>query len=283
MQNNEEKTVEKLIQLFIDLRKSAGLTLEGLADLAGLHRTSVSLYERRERSPSVQAAIQLAQALNIPLSTLLKQAEDASASSTTTRQVNELYFQNSTYLQDTASISPDMLRNAINDCYRTFDLIDDQLILNNTPPISQLVELANLSSIIGNLLGGAIVKESNGLYKRNTPHKYPDLLPLSLDAKEIEIKMALEKNTPKGHLPKEGYYMTFRYVLADKKGRYIKGVHNRGDTVWIWEIRFGFLKIEDFQFSSTLGDSGKTAPIKTVSFNGMPILFVDPLLNPYKK
>ena len=35
--------------------------------------------------------------------------------------------------------------------------------------------------------------------------------------------MALEKNSPKGHLAKAGFYLTYRYVLTDKDGTYIKG------------------------------------------------------------
>jgi transcriptional regulator with XRE-family HTH domain len=57
-----------------------GLSQEGLADLAGMHRTYVSEIERGLRNPSFRNLFKLATALDIPLSELVAQAERASAS-----------------------------------------------------------------------------------------------------------------------------------------------------------------------------------------------------------
>ena len=54
-------------------------------------------------------------------------------------------------------------------------------------------------------MGSAIVKASNGVFRKNGPHKYPDLLADRLDAANVEIKVALEDNKPKGHLAKPGF------------------------------------------------------------------------------
>ncbi len=148
-------------------------------------------------------------------------------------------------------------------------------------PITQLVELANLSSMVGNLVGGAIADCSNGIYSRNKPHTYPDLLPLKPKAVDLEIKIALETNKPKGHLPKAGAYIIFRYVLGDKHGNFIRGKENRGDTVWIWEVKVGVLKEDDFSCSNTDGDSGKTAVVKTDVHNAMPLVYYVPEHLPY--
>jgi transcriptional regulator with XRE-family HTH domain len=56
-----------------------GLSQEGLADLAGMHRTYVSEIERGLRNPSFRNLFKLASALDIPLSELVSQAERASA------------------------------------------------------------------------------------------------------------------------------------------------------------------------------------------------------------
>lgn len=56
-----------------------GLSQEGLADLAGMHRTYVSEIERGLRNPSFRNLFKLATALDIPLSELVAQAERASA------------------------------------------------------------------------------------------------------------------------------------------------------------------------------------------------------------
>ncbi|HEU4905564.1 MAG TPA: helix-turn-helix transcriptional regulator [Solirubrobacterales bacterium] len=52
-----------------------GLSQEGLADLAGMHRTYVSEIERGLRNPSFRNLFKLATALEVPLSDLIAQAE----------------------------------------------------------------------------------------------------------------------------------------------------------------------------------------------------------------
>jgi transcriptional regulator with XRE-family HTH domain len=52
-----------------------GLSQEGLADLAGMHRTYVSEIERGLRNPSFRNLFKLAKALEVPLSELVAQAE----------------------------------------------------------------------------------------------------------------------------------------------------------------------------------------------------------------
>lgn len=52
-----------------------GLSQEGLADLAGMHRTYVSEIERGLRNPSFRNLFKLATALEVPLSELVAQAE----------------------------------------------------------------------------------------------------------------------------------------------------------------------------------------------------------------
>lgn len=93
--------------------------------------------------------------------------------------------------------------------------------------------------------------------------------------------MALETNKPKGHLAKSGYYIIFRYVLGDSNNIFQKGKQNRGDTVWIWEVRIGFLNESDFSLSNTIGDSGKTAVIKTEAYNNLALVFFDKFFSPY--
>ena len=122
---------------------------------------------------------------------------------------------------------------------------------------------------------------SNGLYIRNRPHAYPDLISQDGQHAELEIKVALEKNKPKGHLPKAGNYITFRYVLCNDDGVYTKGKDNRGNRVFIWEVKVGAIAEAGFDISNTDGDSGKTAVIKTDVFNKMALVYFDPDLLPY--
>lgn len=54
------------------LRAERGISQEGLADLAGLHRTYVGSIERSERNVSIDNIAKLAAALRVEASELLK-------------------------------------------------------------------------------------------------------------------------------------------------------------------------------------------------------------------
>lgn len=161
-------------------------------------------------------------------------------------------------------LTPEMLFAGIGYVHQTLDIIDTKLMEVDSPRLSSLVELANLSTIIGNLLGTGIVKASKQNFERAGPHKYQDLRATNNNPDDnVEIKVALEKNGPKGHLPKTGHYLTCRYVLGDEQGPYPihSGEVYRGAVVWIWELRFGYLETSHFNVSNTEGDSGKTATV----------------------
>ena len=280
----------RMVEAFIDLikffRKKDNLTIEQLADLAGVHRTTIGLLERKERYPTLQLADQIANALGYQLSELIQKSEfnykvQYLKNYNSKRQPNTIYLRNEKKLIKTIGITGNILLQAINSCYKTLDTIDEQLISKGSPPLAHLVELANLSSMVGNIVGGGIAESSNGLYIRNKPHTYPDLLPLKKPAVNLELKIALETNKPKGHLPKKGTYIIFRYILGDQHGNYVKGKEHRGDTVWIWEVKVGNIVEDDFSCSNTVGDSGKTATIKTPIFNKMSLVYYVPQHVPY--
>jgi transcriptional regulator with XRE-family HTH domain len=56
-------------------REARGLSQEDLAELADLHRTYISMVERSIRNVSVDALSGIADALDLPPSQLLRQAE----------------------------------------------------------------------------------------------------------------------------------------------------------------------------------------------------------------
>jgi len=278
--------VKALIQAIAEERKAQGLTYEQLADRAGVHRTTIALWEREERTPTIQLALQLASALNVPLSLLLARCEAAcqtgqSVVSLTHRRLLAENFRNENKLRELTGLKHQVVRGAIEDCYQTLDLIDSELAKRESPLVSELVELANLSSMIGNLLAAGLVEHSGGAYSRNTPHTYPDLLPQRAEFGGIEVKTALERNKPKAHLPKPGIHLTFRYVLCDREGRFTRGKENRGKTAHVWEVKIGELRKNDYDLSNTAGDSGKTAVIKTAVLRTMTLIYFDPRLLPY--
>jgi len=281
-----EQVTQALIEVIATERRQQGLTYEQLADRAGTHRTTIALWERQERTPTVQLALQMAAALNVPLSRLLARAEaisdpKRSVQAPNARRLRSDCFRNEARLRKITSLTHQSIRGAIEGCYQTLDLIDSELAQRGSPPVSQLVVLANLSSMIGNLLAAGLVEHSNGAYSRNAPHTCPDLLPNVAGQAGIEVKTALETNKPKGHLPKSGVHATFRYVLCDREGRFVRGKANRGNTAFVWEVKVGRLRPSNYDLSNTVGDSGKTAVIKTAVLKAMTLVFFDPALLPH--
>ena len=59
------------------LRSRRGLSQEGLAELSGLHRTYISGIERGVRNPTLSIILQIANALKVRPSELLREGTDA--------------------------------------------------------------------------------------------------------------------------------------------------------------------------------------------------------------
>ncbi len=180
---------------------------------------------------------------------------------------------------DAIGIGSEKLAQAILATYRLLDRIDETLTSDGVEPLCQVVELANLSSMIGNIFGAELAKCSVGLYRRNGPHKFPDLLSVGKGSIEggIEIKMALGRNKPKGHLVKPGHYLTCRYVLIDEVGMIIaeKADRPKAHKPIFWEIRTGPLTEQHFNVSNTAGDSGKTAVVNEEGMKSLRVVYVD--------
>lgn len=253
------------------VRQKLGKSQEELAVLANLHRTAIGKIESGERDPSLSNSIAIADALGIPIQDLLYPRVTRIAKGEFAEMPSEFH------------VDSKIIARAIEETYALLDLVDIELEKRAESKMTQIVELANFSSIVGNIFGGALAKASNGYWKRNGPHKFPDLISSSdmVALKGIEVKVALEKNSPKGHLPKPGPHITLRYVLVEKGKNfgYIKG--SRGDTIGIWEVRCGHLTSDDFSISNTEGDSGKTAVVSTKALWRMKLIYFDKDLCPY--
>lgn len=278
-----------LRRLLSEARQEEGRSMEALAESAGVDSAYVGRLESGERQPTVDVAVALAEAMGLSLSDLLLRAErivngdDASAGgrdlelvpAAPRRVVDRACFEHDDVLREATGLSAEVIGAAMDDTYHTLDLLDRQLTESSAPPFSKLVELNNLSSMIGNIVGGAMARHSAGKYERSGPHKYQDLRSTA-DGEHVEIKTALEGNKPKGHLSKAGYYLTFRYGLGDQLGGFTAGKDNRGEVVYFWEVRFGYLHETDFDESNTAGDSGKTAVVKTEVLKAIERIYFDP-------
>jgi hypothetical protein len=192
------------------------------------------------------------------------------------------YYINQEALEGTG-LSRDVLENSIHEVNDLMDSVDQALLDHGVERLSQIVELANLSSMLGNVFAAAVAKHSNGVMRRNGPHKYPDLLSNMPNIPDIEVKVALETNKPKGHLIKTGRYLTCRYVLCDETGVPQFDKSNRGKVPWIWEVRCGVLEDHHFTVSNTEGDSGKTAVVNKDGMDALTVVYVDTGRLPYSE
>jgi hypothetical protein len=168
-----------------------------------------------------------------------------------------------------------IIAEAIAYTQQTVNIIDNTLLNEGLERLGGLVELANLSSILGNLFRKGIVRASNGQFAENGPHKYPDILGVAEGCEDIEIKVALENNKPKGHLVKPGPHLLVRYCLLGEDETYTRGKENRGQIPFIWEVRLGTLINAHFNVSNTEGDSGKTAVVNAAGMAACRIVYCD--------
>jgi transcriptional regulator with XRE-family HTH domain len=70
-----EKITAKLMLLLKDARLECGMSHEELAVAAKLNRSTISLYESGQRTPSVTSALRVAHALDLSLAELLAKVE----------------------------------------------------------------------------------------------------------------------------------------------------------------------------------------------------------------
>ena len=69
--------VDRFPDVLRELRQEKGLSQEGLAEKAGLHRTYISQIERGIKSRSLRSLEQLAQALGVSMTEVVRRLEEA--------------------------------------------------------------------------------------------------------------------------------------------------------------------------------------------------------------
>jgi transcriptional regulator with XRE-family HTH domain len=274
-------------QQVADARRQEGLSMDELADRAGVHRTYIGLLERRSRQPTLAVAANLAEALGLSLSELVERAEQDVANGVVGdvdlpaapkgRHADHERLGEASNLTDTTALTPGMIGRAIDLTYRRLDLVDDQMRESGSPPLARLIELSQLSSLVANLFSASLARASSGLYVQHGTDRAPSLLPLRQGLPELEVAAALETDRPAAGSSTDAVYLTFRYVLANRDGTFTRGKDSRGDTVAVWEVRFGELEDDDFHVT------GGTARLRKDALDDLELVYYDPELLPYAK
>lgn len=258
-----------------ELREIHGGSLEEVAEEAGIHRTMLGKIERGEREPSVSIAMNIADALNVTITELTNPESF--------RTPEDDYIIGDADILNELPIDGSAILMGVEQAYENLDTIDFALQRRGLEPLAeQFDEYAALSTVIGEFFASGVAEASEGLYDVNAGD-FPDLISTGKqsDVPGIEVKMAMETNQPKGHLPKPGMYVVVRYVLAGRDKSYERG--QRKDTAWIWEVRMGLMKEDQFNKSDTEGDSGKTATFSAEALWNFDCVYLDPELIPYAR
>jgi transcriptional regulator with XRE-family HTH domain len=280
---------EIVAQFVTDARRQEGLSTDELASLAGLHPAYVGLLERRARQPTLAVAASLAEALGLSLSELVAEAEQEVGNGSGAdiellpapprRQIDRALLGTCARLTEVTGLTGEMVARAIDYAYRKLDLVDEQMRRSGSRPIGALADTVDLSGMAADLLSAGVSRASGGLYVQNGPDHAPELLPLRQRLPELELKAAPETDRPVGGPTRAGVYLMFRYVLTGRDGSFTRGKDGRGDTVAVWEARFGELREENF----LAGRAGGGARVRKDALERMELLYYDPALLPYAK
>src|SRR5688572_16557087 len=115
---NKEKYLGQLIS---KIRKEQDRSLENVARLADLHRTTISLIERGEREPTIETAERIANALGLSLIDLLLLSNKVEKN---IRKPKREYVRVENYNELTQfNLNQDTILNAIQHSYNTLDII----------------------------------------------------------------------------------------------------------------------------------------------------------------
>jgi transcriptional regulator with XRE-family HTH domain len=258
-----------------ELRELHESSLEEISEKADIHRTTLGKIERGEREPSVSIAVRIADALDVTITELVNPESF--------RTPKEEYVIEDADIYDEVPFDSSAILLGIERAYENLDTIDFAFKRRGVEPLAeQFDEYSALSTVIGEFFASGVAEASDGLYEVNAGN-FPDLISTGKQSgvPGIEIKVAMENNMPKGHLPKPGMYVTLRYVLADREGNYERGT--RKDTAWIWEVRMGEMEPDQFNKSDTEGDSGKTATFSADALWGFDCVYLNPEMMPYSR
>jgi transcriptional regulator with XRE-family HTH domain len=76
VKSKTEEILDDVVKQLTLLRKEQGLSHEKLATLAGVTRPAISYIENDKNKPTLLLCLRMAEALNIPLSSIIKKAEE---------------------------------------------------------------------------------------------------------------------------------------------------------------------------------------------------------------
>ena len=168
------------------LREQKKLTLEQLAPNAGITYQYLSGLENGRENFTISVLQRLAEALSLPLKSLVALAYESAERSRAPR-VNGDYFRRNVPLP--GGLTFDMLEEAMNRTQAIFFLINRNMLAEVGRPLQALIQGNNFSGLVSNVFTDAM--DQCTVFKHNHDQGYPDLI-CDKPREGLEIKATIQ-------------------------------------------------------------------------------------------
>jgi transcriptional regulator with XRE-family HTH domain len=168
------------------MREQKKLTLEQLAPNAGITYQYLSGLENGRENFTISVLQRLAEALGLPLKTLVSLAYESSERALAPR-IDSQYFRRTVPLP--GALTFDMLELAMNRTQTIFHLINRNMRAEVGRPIQELIQGNNFSGLVSNVFTDAM--DQCTVFKHNHDQRYPDLI-CSKTHESLEVKATIQ-------------------------------------------------------------------------------------------
>jgi len=196
------------------LREGQSLTLDALANRAGITYQYLSSIEHGKENFSIQVLEKLADALTLPLKAIVEKAFEE-AEKLQAPKVTQAYFRPCVPLPEGLELSH--LEAAMNQTQSIFYLINTNMLAEVGRPLRELIQGNNFSGLVSNIFSDAM--DANSPYRHNHEQRYPDLINrLAAKGAGVGLEVKATINVGKGgesHNGHSGWHTIVCYEITD--------------------------------------------------------------------
>lgn len=197
------------------LREDRELTLEQLADAAGITYQYLSGVETGKRNFTISLLEAVAGAMRISLPVLVAQAYDTGLRKSHSATVDQQFFRHEVPLPPGLRVKD--LAAAMNQTQSTFRCINRTLRVECGKKLADFIQGNNLSGLVSNILADSIAH--NSPYKHNHHQRYPDLIHRdAVNGRDVGLEVKVTVKVGKGgesHNGHGGWHAVACYRMDD--------------------------------------------------------------------
>ena len=164
-------------------RLKQGMSQEGLAAKAGVHRTYIGMIERAEKNITLLNIAKIARALELSISTLTQEPITVDKINYIFNKTKALKVQGKS---ESLAIDMKIFEDALNLTNNRMNALEEI-----APDLFEILGMRNLSAFVGEMFVRTLEQSANGLLVKN-PHQdgYPDLLSMTKEGKTLWENLA---------------------------------------------------------------------------------------------